>query len=76
MNLGKREREILVRLRDAENSTSSAFLLRCTPAALWDLEFKKLVKPIGGAGSAAFPRHRDWQITDAGRDAIREAESK
>lgn len=73
MKATKRQLEILGQL---VGGPASAYTMRSTPTALWNMERKNLVRPIGGLGSMAFPQSMLWTITDAGRTALAESDKK
>lgn len=74
--LTKAQREVLTALSAEGIVEMSAYRLGCSLATLWALQKNRLVQPMGGIGSMAFPRNMGWRITAAGRAAIAKAEGR
>jgi hypothetical protein len=76
MKLTKAQRTALEKLSGSDDMTSSAYRLKCSTSTLWSLQKLKLVRPLGGLGSMAFPRSMSWEITAAGRSALSNAQGE
>lgn len=63
-------------LVDLSDKSMSAYSMGASLRTLWALQRKGLVRPDGGPGSMAFPRSMTWTITDAGRRALSEQETR
>ena len=67
MKLTEPQREVLACLGDPSVVTMSAYAMGCSLATPWAMQKHRLVDPLGGSGSMAFPRNMQWRITEAGR---------